>query len=242
MRRDLCYFYPLPVEQVYEAFVQAANQKFGKNCRVDPCKTINFGLNFSFKYNMNGGSMTLHFMPYQNGTAINLRYTIVQAMGARYKAHARDFTMFVNGILKSQGQLIRLDVNKFLEYEANAPSVAPSEMPMTSMQMPSSQPAPQSPQNTVQPPQTVQPVQPVQQPMPQPVQQARPVSQEAVPMHAVNMKPNPPIPQAAPAYAAPSFGHIPAPVPAPIPAPITQPEEPADEIQTMLIEDELQDE
>ena len=31
MRRDLCYFYPVPVEPVFDAFVQAAKQKFGKN-------------------------------------------------------------------------------------------------------------------------------------------------------------------------------------------------------------------
>lgn len=63
MRRDLFYFYPLPVQPVSDAFVQAANQRFGKQCKVEPYKTVNFGLNYSFKYNMNGGALTIHFMP-----------------------------------------------------------------------------------------------------------------------------------------------------------------------------------
>ena len=57
MRRDLVYFYPLPINQVYDAFTQGANQKFGKSCKFDPYKTLSFALNFSFKYNMNGGSL-----------------------------------------------------------------------------------------------------------------------------------------------------------------------------------------
>ena len=54
MRRDLCYFYPVPVQPTFDAFVQAANQQFGKGCKIDAYKTISFGLNYSFKYNMNG--------------------------------------------------------------------------------------------------------------------------------------------------------------------------------------------
>ena len=92
MTRDLCYFYPCPLNAVYGAFVQTAAQKFGKDCKQTPMVSISFGLNFSMKYNMNGGACTIHFMPYQNGTAINIRYSVVQLMGARYKKHAQDLT------------------------------------------------------------------------------------------------------------------------------------------------------
>ena len=127
MRRDLAYFYERPINEVFAAFEQAANQRFGKDCKTEPCVRLTFGLNFSMKYNMNGGSVTAHFMPYQNGTAVNLRYSIVQAFGARYKTHAHDLTLFVNGILRVAGQPIPLDVDRLSDYEAGVPSVAPAQ-------------------------------------------------------------------------------------------------------------------
>ena len=125
MKRDLVYFYDRPLDAVFSAFVQAANQQFGKNCKIDQGKTINFALNYSFKYNMNGGSVTAHFMPYEGGVAVDLRYTIVQAFGARYKAHAADLTGYVNNLLQAAGKLIELYINLFLQYEAQTPSVGP---------------------------------------------------------------------------------------------------------------------
>lgn len=122
MRRDLVYYYDRPLDAVFNAFIQAANQRFGKNCKIEQGKTISFALNYSFKYNMNGGTVTAHFMPYQNGTAVNLRYTIIQAVGARYKAHAKDLTLFADGILQTSGVLIQLDINLFLAYEQQTPS------------------------------------------------------------------------------------------------------------------------
>ena len=142
MRRDLAYFYPVPVEPVFDAFVQAANQKFGKQCKIDVYKTISFGLNYSFKYNMNGGALTIHFMPYNNGTAINMRYTIVQASGARYQKHADDVLIFVNAVLGAQPQPIALDVNQFLAYEAGVPAAPMNVAP---------QPAQPVQQNPAQP-------------------------------------------------------------------------------------------
>lgn len=123
MRRDLVFFYPMPPEPVFNAFVQAANQRFGKNCKLEPFVRLNFGLNYSFKYNMNGGSVTAHFMPYQNGTAIDLRYTVVQIAGARYKKHAQDLTQFTDSILGVRAAQIALDVNQFLAYEQGAAPV-----------------------------------------------------------------------------------------------------------------------
>ena len=104
MTRDLCYFYPCPLNAVYGAFVQTAAQKLGKDCKQTPMVSISFGLNFSMKYNMNGGACTIHFMPYQNGTAINIRYSVVQLMGARYKKHAQDLTLYANNILRANAQ------------------------------------------------------------------------------------------------------------------------------------------
>ena len=148
MRRDLCYFYPVPVEPVFDAFVQAAKQKFGKNCKIDAYKTLSFGLDYSFRYNMNGGSLTLHFMPYNNGTAIDMRYTVVQLMGARYQKHADDVLIFVNAILGAQAQKIQIDVNEFLAYETGIPSApigaAPQAVPQAQTNAQPVQSAPQA--------------------------------------------------------------------------------------------------
>ena len=148
MRRDLVFFYPLPPEPVYRAFVQAANQRFGKECKFEPFVKLSFGLNYSFKYNMNGGVLTVHFMPYQNGTAIDLHYTVVQLAGARYKKHAQDLTQFTDSVLGTRATTLVLDANHFLAYEQSASPVQPMQ------QIQSSQP--------VQPVQSAQPVQPVQ--------------------------------------------------------------------------------
>lgn len=140
MRKDICYFYPAPVNAVYDAFVQAAYQQFGKRCKTEPYKTINFGLDYSFKYNMNGGSLTAHFMPYQNGTAINLRYTMAQVVAGGYKKHAGDYTACISRILGVPAQPIVLDVNQFLAYEANTPAQPVQPAPVQQPAAP--QPAP----------------------------------------------------------------------------------------------------
>lgn len=148
MRRDLCYFYPIPVEPVFDAFVQAARQKFGKNCKIDAYKTLSFGLDYSFRYNMNGGSLTLHFMPYNNGTAIDMHYTVVQAFGARYQKHADDVLIFVNAALGAQAQPIQLDINQFFAYETGVSygplNAAPQPQPFSQPVQQPPQPVPQA--------------------------------------------------------------------------------------------------
>ncbi len=114
MTRDLAYLYNKDLQTVFDAFNKAANERFGKDCASEGLKTLAFGLNFSFKYNMNGGMIKIWFMPYQGGTAVNLHYIIVQMFGARYKAHARDLIDYVNNILGEKASEINLDVNQFI--------------------------------------------------------------------------------------------------------------------------------
>ena len=158
MRRDLCFYYPCPMNTLFGAFLQAAKQQFGKDCRILDGKSINFGLNYSFKYNMNGGSITVHFMPYQNGTAVDLRYSVVQLMGARYKKHAEDLTGYVSKLIGIKAQPANIDINLFLQYEGGAKPIAPAKT------------APQAP---VVPQPAAAPVQPVRQAAPQPQQGTR---------------------------------------------------------------------
>lgn len=115
MKRDLFCYYEADVKSVFNAFVKAANEKFGKDCSSTPYHTISFGLNYSFKYNMNGGACHIHFIPYDKGTAVGLRYTIVQMFGARYEAHYSDITKFVEkelGVLSSD---ININMEEFMD-------------------------------------------------------------------------------------------------------------------------------
>lgn len=114
MRRDLCYYFAADVCSVYNAYLMAAgNQQFRRECRQEPYHTLGFGLNFSMKYNMNGGSCTIHFIPYQGGTAVDLRFSIAQLAGARYKRYAADLTNTVIRILNITAQPIRLNIEEF---------------------------------------------------------------------------------------------------------------------------------
>ena len=114
MRRDLCYYFAADVCSVYNAYLMAAgNQQFRRECRQEPYHTLGFGLNFSMKHNMNGGSCTIHFIPYQGGTAVDLRFSIAQLAGARYKRYAADLTNTVIRILNITAQPIRLNIEEF---------------------------------------------------------------------------------------------------------------------------------
>jgi len=116
MRRDVCYFIPADVPSVYNAYLAAAsNNKFRRECNQEPYHTISFGLNFSMKFNMNGGSCHIHFIPYQGGTAIDLRFSIAQLAGARYEKYASELTYDAMQVLGVNAQLFELDIEEFVK-------------------------------------------------------------------------------------------------------------------------------
>lgn len=115
MRRDVCYSFPVSVERLYNAYLNAAsNSKFRRECSQEPYHTLSFGLNFSMKYNFNGGACTLRFMPIQGGSAVNLRFSIAQLAGARYEKYAKDLTDAAASVLGVAGQETNIDVELFL--------------------------------------------------------------------------------------------------------------------------------
>lgn len=165
MRRDLCYFYPVDVCTLYNVYLTAAsNPPFDKTCKQTPYHTISFGLNYSLKYNMNGGACTLHFIPWQNGSAINMRFSIVQSLGARYKAYAEDLNNCVAKLLGIPGKETAIDVELFLD-PRNQVAIAPGMMPP-----PPAQPVP-----------VAQPMAARQQPYPPVQQSAFPQAQPPAP-------------------------------------------------------------
>ncbi|MBR6549188.1 MAG: zinc ribbon domain-containing protein [Clostridia bacterium] len=115
MRRDVGFYVEAPVDQVYTAYLNAATHKpFERDCGQEPYHTISFGVNFSFKYNMNGGSCHIHFMPYGTGTAVNFRFSIAQAAGARYGRYAEDLNTAMQRFLPVIPQPANFHVEDFL--------------------------------------------------------------------------------------------------------------------------------
>lgn len=97
---------------------------------------MSFGLNFSMKYNMNGGACTLRFMPCQNGSAVNLRFSIAQGFGARYEKYAQDLTDTAAQIIGTPEMLAQIDVEEFMKPANMVSVVAPVQPAPVSAQVP----------------------------------------------------------------------------------------------------------
>lgn len=133
MRRDIGFFVDASLEHVYNAYLQAAtNKPFERDCNQEPFHTISFGVNFSFKYNMNGGACTLHFMPLNGGTAVNMRFSLAQGAGARYEKYAQDLNKAMQAFLPVIPKEANFNVDDFLKPEnqitpeSNSVPVAPT--------------------------------------------------------------------------------------------------------------------
>jgi len=70
-----------------------------------------------YKYNFNGGACTLHFMPYQGGSAVSMRFSIAQLAGARYEKYAQDLTEAAANVIDSMWRKTDIDVDLFLRPE-----------------------------------------------------------------------------------------------------------------------------
>ena len=141
MRRDVCYFFNTDSVTLYNAYLKAAQQPpFERTCNEERPYSFSFGLNYSWKYNMNGGACTLHFMPWQNGAAVCLRFSIAQLAGARYENYADYLTEHVVKAIHVPSRRCEIDMEEFQKYEKQAPSTVSA--PATSVQVPSPAAAP----------------------------------------------------------------------------------------------------
>lgn len=130
MRRDICHYYEADLQSVYNAYAKVASEKFGKNCEYHNGYKLSFALNFTIRYNMNGGACTVHFMPCRSGTAVNVRYSIAQLLGARYNAYDEELTKNVVAILGVGSTIINGDPEQFEKYAAeyaDKPQPAPQK-------------------------------------------------------------------------------------------------------------------
>ena len=115
MRKDISYFIPADVPSVYNAYLAAAsNDKFRCECNQEPYHTLTFGLNFSAKFNFNGGACTLHFIPWQNGTAVDYRFSLAQLGGGRCEKYADELNADAMAILGTYAQKTNIPVETFL--------------------------------------------------------------------------------------------------------------------------------
>lgn len=138
MRRDIGFYFEAKIEQVYRAYLNAATgAPFGRSCKEEPYHTIAFGLNFSGKYNMNGGSCTIHLMPCGTGTAVNIRFSIAQLGGARYERYAQDLHIAMQSYLAVAPRPTKYNMDDFLK---PANQVTPASV--QSAPAPAAKPAP----------------------------------------------------------------------------------------------------
>lgn len=148
MRRDICFIFPVDVATLYNAYLTAAsNDRFRRECAQEPYHTLSFGLNFSMKYNFNGGACTLRFMPINGGSAVNMRFAIAQLAGARYERYAKDLTEAAGAVIGVMGAPANIDVEEFLkpanQVTPQATHAAPAPAPVAApTPAPSPAPAP----------------------------------------------------------------------------------------------------
>ena len=146
MKKDVGFYVEANIEKVYQAYVSAAtNPPFERTCTLKPLHTISFGVNYSFKYNMNGGGCHIHLMPCGTGTAVNIRFSIAQAMGARCDRYANDLNQAMLAFLPVAIRPASYNMDDFLKPENQVVSAA-QPTPPAAPQAPAPQtPAPQAP-------------------------------------------------------------------------------------------------
>lgn len=114
MRQDECYFFNTDVVTLYNGYLRAAQEPpFERSCKEEPYHTITFGVNFSFKYNFNGGSCIMRFIPYQGGAAVNLRFVLAQGAAGRTGRYAQDLTDQAVKYIGAEWHKSKIDVELF---------------------------------------------------------------------------------------------------------------------------------
>lgn len=117
MQKDFCFSAPCDIGTLFDAYLQVIKDSFHPKPTANPHLIINFKLSFSFKYNMNGGSCSLYFMPAASGgSAVSIHYSVLQAIGARCGAHAKNLNEMVSRILRTPITPCYIDTERFMEY------------------------------------------------------------------------------------------------------------------------------
>lgn len=101
MNKSFNFYYSIDLPKLYRAYENAIKYLFKKNSSTQDPRILSFPLDFSLKYNMNGGTCNVVFSSLDfNSTRVEIKYSVLQASGARCKAHADDLINQVAQILQ----------------------------------------------------------------------------------------------------------------------------------------------
>ena len=102
MRRDLFHTFDHDVKTVFEAYEQVIKTYFKRSPRPIAYELITYDIGYCFKYNINGGQINIHFSVDRGKTFVQVRYTIIQLIWARYETYDKALTMEVMKVLKNK--------------------------------------------------------------------------------------------------------------------------------------------
>lgn len=204
MTKDYQFYFDADVASVFNAYHSATVQQNNNIHQSTPPHSLSFGVKFSFKYNMHGGSCSVSFVPCGNGTTVRLTIFIVQLIGARCEAYVKDLSNAAGRIINKYPQQQPYNASLFtsttpLPISQPAAPVYSAPPVQPAAPMPPMPAAPAAP--TYAPP--VQPAAPAYNPAPiPPMQPAQPIppTPPAPAYTAPPVRPNPP---AAPAITPP---------------------------------------
>ena len=114
MRKDICrYFEGADIDSVFKAYMASIKQNFTPKCSTRSNDFIRFKYSASLRYNMNGGVCSLYLMPYKEGTAVCIRYTIYQAVAGFYQKHEQDMLYTAENLLHVKGEKVNIPFSQF---------------------------------------------------------------------------------------------------------------------------------
>lgn len=100
MKKNVCFYIEGDVKLIHNAYINAASSRiFNRICKQEPFYKISFNLEFSFEYNINGGTCEIHLMPYGTGTAVLMHFSIMQLVGAQCESYANDLNRVMQSFL-----------------------------------------------------------------------------------------------------------------------------------------------
>ena len=127
MRKDMGFYVAADIASVYNAYLKAlSSEPFGRTCKEEPYHTISFPLNFSFEYNMCGGSCRIFLMPHEGGTAVDIRFQTVQDDNVLYDKYAADLHALLAEIIHVSPVCATFNTDDFSKPENRVTELAPT--------------------------------------------------------------------------------------------------------------------
>ena len=124
MKKEICHYYPKPKEVVFLSYERAVNELLGAKIEKTPNESLIFDLEYSVKYNINGGGCHIRFAAYNGGTLVELKFVLAQATGARCGAIDSGLANLVENALGVESNAVYEGFDALVEM-MNAPQPQP---------------------------------------------------------------------------------------------------------------------